>query len=99
MITVLSPADENILVDVTILTIKRREGFPATQRCRMEDGGKRVVLRSLCRVLKGEKVRRGCKKVNAGFFFCSGYRHLSFLSLFSFNNKRISVEEAKIESG
>lgn len=70
----------------------------------MQDGEERslVVLRSLCRVLKGEEVegREEYKKVNVGFFFFIRYRHLSFLFLFFFlNNKGIFImKEVKIEN-
>lgn len=46
MITVLSPPDENILVDVTILTIKRREGSPATSRFQNAGWGGTLSRRS-----------------------------------------------------
>lgn len=70
----------------------------------MQDGEERslVVLRSLCRVLKGEEVegRGEYKKVNVDFFFSSDIDTFPFFFFFFFlNNKGIFImKEVKIEN-
>lgn len=59
MITVLSPPDENILVDVTILTIKRREGSPATSRFQNAGWGGTLSRRSSIVVSSFERWKGG----------------------------------------